>query len=169
MDPICKHKEDARLDGSCRMGMCFYTDSEFTVKLTVHDSPVYQYSLSIEMRKGLNILSWCDETMLNHKDDYVARFAKNTPVFEINYNNIGFNLTTEFKENKSDEGSTYLHRPELGPVLHPLMTVMDQPVPPFLTIISPPGTVPSLYLLAKVAGGRDGLFHEGVRKEFVWN
>jgi hypothetical protein len=57
----------------------------------------------------------------------------------------------------NDIDSPYETSPEYQPTPYQLA---DYPYPPALTVLSDVGTVPSLYLLAKVAGGGRGLMFE---------
>jgi hypothetical protein len=154
-DPWDWHKKDSKIDGSCRTGICFYTSDHTVLRLVVHDSLRYKYVVIATLNPGTNFISWCDETILAHESDYIARFSNKTPWFSVSMDNLGMALTCHLSDAHS--GSAYVASPESAPVMYRLR---GQPVPPSITIVSQKGTVPSLYLLAKMAGGREGLMFE---------
>jgi hypothetical protein len=103
------------------------------------------------------MLAWCKESVLVNDDDYEARFASpTTPSFSLFLCCTGMSLTFR-PVNPQDIDSPYMTSPDFHPTPYQLS---EHPYPPALTVLSGIGTVPSLYLLAKVAGGGRGLMFE---------
>jgi hypothetical protein len=125
--------------------------------LLVKESFSYSYSLSVELKPGFNLLSWCEESALTNSDDYESRFASpTTPSFSLLLCCLGMSLTFCPKD-PTDIDSPYVTSPDFHPTPYQLA---DYPHPPFITVVSSAGSVPSLYLLAKLAGGGRGLMFE---------
>jgi hypothetical protein len=103
------------------------------------------------------MLSWCRESVLVNGDDYEARFASpTTPSFSLILCCMGMSLTfCPLDPNNID--SPYVSSPDYNPMPYNLA---EHSYPPALTVLSAAGTVPSLYLLSKVAGGGRGLMFE---------
>jgi hypothetical protein len=125
--------------------------------LQIRESFTYSYSVQFELYPGFNILSWCKESVLVYSDDYESRFASpTTPSFSLLLCCMGMSLTFCPKDPNNID-SPYIPSPKHLPIAY---QINDHPYPPALTVLSRSGTVPSLYLLAKVAGGGRGLLFE---------
>jgi hypothetical protein len=144
------HRQPQLDPENCRKGYCFYTHQNLTLTLQIRESFTYSYSLTVELKPGFNILSWCDEAILVNSDDYETRFASPTiPSFSLLLCCMGMSLTFSPKD-PTDLDSPYVSSPDLHPTPYKLA---EHPYPPVLTVLSSSGSVPSLYLLAKLAGG----------------
>ncbi len=123
----------------------------------VRESFSYSYSLEVKLNPGFNMLSWCKESILVNSDDYESRFTSpTTPSFSVLLCCLGMTLT--FRPiDPLDIDSPYVTSPTFQPFPYQLS---KHQYPPALTVLSDIGTVPSLYLLAKVAGGGKGLMFE---------
>jgi hypothetical protein len=158
-DPVTYHKQPQLDPENCRKGYCFYTHQNLTLPLLVRESFTYSYGLSVELKPGFNMLSWCDEAVLVNSDDYETRFASPTiPSFSLLLCCMGMSLTFTPKD-PTDLDSPYVTSPNFYPTPYQLA---EHPYPPVLTVLSSIGTVPSLYLLAKLAGGGRGLIFERI-------
>jgi hypothetical protein len=103
------------------------------------------------------MLSWCNESVLVNDDDYEVRFASpTTPSFSLLLCCMGMSLTF-CPLDPNDIDSPYVTSLDNHPTPYQLN---DHPYPPTITVLSALGTVPSLYLLAKLAGGGRGLMFE---------
>jgi hypothetical protein len=71
---------------------------------------------------------------------------------------MGMSLTFSPKD-PMDLDSPYVTSPDFHPTPYQLA---EHPYPPVLTVLSSTGSVPSLYLLAKLAGGGRGLIFERI-------
>ncbi len=130
-----------------------------TLTLSVRESYTYSYSLTVDLKPGFNMLSWCNESVLVNGDDFETRFSSpTTPSFSLLLCCMGMSLTFRPKD-PTDLDSPYVTSPDLHPTPYKLA---EHPYPPTLTVLSSVGSVPSLYLLAKVAGGGRGLIYERI-------
>jgi hypothetical protein len=149
-NPEIYHKEVPEHPGSCRKGYCLYTHQKLALTLQVRESSKYSYSLQVDLNPGFNILSWCRESVLVNGEDYEARFASpTTPSFSLILCCMGMSLTFRPKD-PNDIDSPYITSPNYNPMPY---KINEHIYPPSLTVLSAAGTVPSLYLLARVAGG----------------
>jgi hypothetical protein len=156
---VTYHKQPQLDPENCRKGYCLYTHQNLTLPLLVRESFTYSYGLSVELKPGFNMLSWCDEAVLVNSDDYETRFTSPTiPSFSLLLCCMGMSLTFTPKD-PTDLDSPYVTSPNFHPTPYKLA---EYPYPPVLTVLSSIGTVPSLYLLAKLAGGGRGLIFERI-------
>ncbi len=148
------HTTDSPLDGSCRTGYCFYVSDPVTLNIQVRDSNDYSYLLTTQLLPGFNFLSWCRESVLAQGEGNLAQPMRSTnPEFSLLLCCNGMALTFQ-PVNPDDPSSPYTTSPDLLPLAYQLR---KHDYPPSLTVLSDVGSVPSLLLLAKVAGGGRGL------------
>jgi hypothetical protein len=158
-NPVDFHTQPQKDPENCRKGYCFYTHQQMTLTLSVRDSYTYSYSLTVDLKPGFNMLSWCNESVLVNSDDYETRFSSPTiPSFSLLLCCLGMSLTFSPKD-PTDLDSPYVTSPNFHPTPYKLG---EHPYPPVLTVLSSAGSVPSLYLLAKLAGGGRGLIFERI-------
>jgi hypothetical protein len=154
------HRTGTENDGSCRTGYCFYVSDTVNLDIKVNDSATYSYLISVPLLPGFNILSWCKESVL--LDGGAIRVGGNMamnftiPKFALLLCCKGMSLTYRPK-NPLDPTSPYVTSTTFQPMAYILK---DHPYPPSLTVLSDIGSVPSLLLLARVAGGGVGLMFE---------
>jgi hypothetical protein len=116
--------------------------------------------LPVLLSPGLNYLSWCKESVLvqggviGEKPDKTDR--PTVPLFSLMMCCKGMALTF-CPENPLDPTSPYLTSTEFHPQAFQLR---EHEYPPSLTVLTESGSVPSLQLLARLAGGGLGVFLE---------
>ncbi len=142
-------------DGSCRTGYCFYVSEQVVLNIQVKDPTTYSYLLPVVLSPGFNLLSWCKESILA-QGTYggPSSTGKQTkiPEFSLMLCCNGMALTYR-PVDPSDPTSPYVASSGLLPQSYRLR---DYVYPPSLTVLSGAGSVPSLQLLARVAGGGGG-------------
>ncbi len=145
------HSPDTSLDGSCRTGYCFFVSDVVKLNIKVRDSSTYSYLLSVDLKPGLNFLSWCSESVLVQGGDRgpTQPMGSNTPEFSLLLCCNGMALTYR-PADPADPDSPYLTSPEYKPLAYQLK---HHKYPPTLTVLSGRGSVPTLMLLAMVAEG----------------
>jgi hypothetical protein len=149
------HTEKTPHDGSCRKGFCFYASEPLDLTLRVRDSETYAYLLTVALVPGFNLLSWCKDSVLRYGGEGEGEQA-NIPEFSLLFCCNGMSLTFQ-PSDPMDIDSPYTTAPHYKPFAYQLA---KHKFPPSLTVLSKIGVVPSLLLLAKVAGGGRGLLFE---------
>ncbi len=154
------HKTETENDGSCRTGYCFYVSDKVDLNIKVKDSSTYSYLISVTLLPGFNFLSWCKESVLVNGgvigDLNKKTLDSTTPEFSLLLCCKGMALTYRPGDPR-DPTSPYVTSPKYQPMAYNLK---DHLYPPSLTVLSGMGSVPSLLLLARVAGGGRGLMFE---------
>ena len=154
------HSKNTDNDGSCRTGYCFYVSDRVTLNIRVKDSATDPYLLSVTLLPGFNFLSWCKESVLAHGgemgSDNVGNKQSAVPEFSVLFCCKGMSLTYR-PVDPLDLTSPYTTSPEYTPTSYRLR---GHVCPPSLTVLSDVGSVPTLSLLARVAGGGRGLLFE---------
>jgi hypothetical protein len=154
------HKTETENDGSCRTGYCFFVSDEVDLNIKVKDSSTYSYLISATLLPGFNFLSWCKESVLVNGgvigDVNKKTLDSTTPEFSLLLCCKGMALTYR-PDDPSDPTSPYVTSSKYHPMAYKLK---DHLYPPSLTVLSGVGSVPSLLLLARVAGGGRGLMFE---------
>ncbi len=147
------HNKDTANDGGCRTGYCFYVSDNVNLNIQVKDSATPPYLISVTLFPGFNFLSWCTESVLRQGGELergiIGRTKPSIPEFSILLCCKGMALTYR-PVDPSDPDSPYATSPEFHPKSYKLK---DHVFPPSLTVLSDVGSVPSLLLLARVAGG----------------
>ncbi len=150
------HSKDTENDGSCRTGYCFYVSDEVTLNIQVKDSTTYTYLLPVMLSPGFNFLSWCRESVLVQGGvlDGTTKIAKQPTIPEFSLIMCCKGMALTYRPvDPSDPASPYLTSSDFHPQSYRLC---DHAYPPSLTVLSDVGSVPSLQLLARVAGGGGG-------------
>ncbi len=147
------HSKDTKNDGSCRTGYCFYVSEKVTLNIQVKDPTTYTYLLPVMLSPGFNFLSWCKESVLVQGGvlgELTDRTKRPTvPEFSLIMCCKGMALTYR-PVDPTDPASPYLTSTNLYPQSYQLR---DHEYPPSLTVLTEVGSVPSLQLLARLAGG----------------
>jgi hypothetical protein len=150
------HSKETKNDGSCRTGYCFYVSDNVELNIQVKDSATYSYLLPVTLLPGFNFLSWCKESILVQGGELGWENAKAmksaTPEFSLLLCCKGMALTYR-PVDPLDPTSPYVTSSDYFPTSYRLR---DHVYPPSLTVLSDVGSVPSLLLLARVAGGGEG-------------
>jgi hypothetical protein len=154
------HSKNTKNDGSCRTGYCFYVSEKVTLNIQVNDPTNCTYLLPVLLSPGFNFLSWCKESVLvqggvmGEKTDKADR--PTVPKFSLMLCCKGMALTF-CPKNPTDPTSPYITSAQFHPQAYQLS---DHDHPPSLTVLTEAGSVPSLQLLARLAGGGVGIFFE---------
>jgi hypothetical protein len=147
------HSRDTANDGSCRTGYCFYVSDNVTLNIQVKDSATSSYLLPVMLFPGFNFLSWCKESVLVQggvlEEETVNAKQPTIPEFSLILCCKGMTLTYR-PVDPLDPTSPYVASSKFHPLSYRLR---DHVYPPSLTVLSDVGSVPSLQLLARVAGG----------------
>jgi hypothetical protein len=147
------HKNSTPKDGSCRTGFCFYVSDTVSLNIRVRDSTLHAYLITVELKPGFNLLAWCEESILEQSEiDANHETVSSIPRFSLLFCCNGMSLTFR-PVNYSDIDSPYKTDPTYKPMSYQLN---NKPYPPSITVLSKLGRVPSLLLLAKLAGGGEG-------------
>jgi hypothetical protein len=152
LSPVSElHSPETSMDDSCRTGYCFFVSDVTKLNIKVKDSATYTYLLSVDLKPGLNFLSWCSESVLVRGEDRGTTQPKgsNTPEFSLLLCCNRMALTYRLAD-PADPDSPYLTSPNYKPFAYQLK---HHEYPPSLTVLSEGGSVPTLMLLAMVAGG----------------
>jgi hypothetical protein len=151
------HTQNTPIDGSCRTGFCFYVSDKVSLNLRVRDSTLSAYLITVELKPGFNLLAWCKESILEQSDLETNHDEASTiPRFSLLFCCNGMSLTFR-PVDYYDIYSPYTTDPTYQPLSYQLN---NKPYPPSITVLSNLGSVPSLFLLAKIAGGGRGVLFE---------
>ncbi len=147
------HRIETENDGSCRTGYCFYVSDRVNLSIKVKDSATYSYLISVTLIPGFNFLSWCKESVLVNGgvigDGNNKVLGSTIPEFSLLLCCKGMSLTYRPRD-PLDPTSPYVTSAKFHPMAYSLK---EHLYPPSLTVLSDVGSVPSLLLLARVAGG----------------
>jgi hypothetical protein len=156
------HTKETANDGSCRTGFCFYVSDNVDLNIQVTDSATPPYLIPVTLLPGFNFLSWCKESVLVRRGERergmlgVGVMKTSVPEFSVLLCCKGMALTYR-PVDPHDPASPYATSSQYHPKSYRLK---DYLLPPSLTVLSNVGSVPSLLLLARVAGGGRGLMFE---------
>jgi hypothetical protein len=175
-DPSSHHGPNVPLNGSCTEGISILVseDTEYEMKVlqnkipermriaTTRDFIPYIYKMMVVLRPGLNHIAWCTEStaISVHPKKHPANDLLLLPKY-----GFGTMTTYELEETDTpyytdDEGplSTYkkIEPPLLDPVRPKVYAFQHNAPPQFLTVISPEGKIPALWVWAKIHAGGHG-------------
>jgi hypothetical protein len=175
-DPSSHHGPNIPLNGCCVEGISILVseNTKYEMKVlqnkipkimrvaTTRDPIPYIYKMTVTLKPGLNHIAWCTESTA------ISVYPKKHPSNDLLLlPKFGFGTMTTYELEETntpyytdEEGplSTYkkIDPPLLDPVRPKVYAFQHNAPPKFLTVISPEGKIPALWVWAKVYAGGHG-------------
>ena len=170
--PLKHHTPTLFLDGKCVEGFSILVSEETRYEMRIMQTPhnrefvrapiPYMYKMTIMLQPGLNHICWCTECTAV---SVLSRRHPGNSLLLLPKFGFGTMTTYQLEETETpyytdEEGpkSTYrkIDPPLVDPVRPKVYPFQPNTPPKYLTVISPPGKVPALWVWAKIGAGGHG-------------